>query len=894
MPGIWSGRGRPRLRERCSGRRRLNVSALHVRQWTRPEPRARAAQGSPPSAPLPARRPCSGPAPPCTSASWAALDRGTREERRAEPPGLGFPGWTAWDIYFLKQALSQLLCLLPWPWGHPPMAVSPGLPLPMQSLTTTAEGLSVSVFGTFTFPTFKFQSHCESIDWRRISALDVDRVAREVDVAILQELLNGVTFCNLDREVCIRCGQPVDPALLKVLRLTQLIIEYLLHCQDCLSASVIHLEARLQASLEQQDRGQQELARQADELKGVRQESHQRRKLIGTLQQLLLQTGAYSYHPCHLCDKTFTNAAYLQGHIQRRHAGTAEGDTAEKQKNEEKQPVEELEELRAKLKWTQGELEARRDAERQRQLQEAESTRQREIQAEKLFDEWKEKELVNLYGEIDKLKKFLWDELKSVVNQTSMLEEKLQVLQSHSVRESNLGSLQDEESEEQLRQPQALQALKEKMEVQEAEWKKKMKDLQRKHTAQNRELQEQNKRLQEQRKAAAQPQHHINALRAQLQEQAQLIATQEDMIQTLSLRKVEGIHEGPKAVATEEDSSDQELEDSRDGLQNVLAAVRQNPTLLKQFRPVLEDALEEKLESLGIKRGTKGIPTQVLRQLEPILRAQREKARWFPKFRSLREKLIKEVTSRMKERVRNGALASQPGGKTPVKSQRNRMVTKESQPQTRTLHVAAPSKLAEPPTMAVQGWSSCGPGPAPVPIPTPCPRAHGPSGTSASPGPGLSTPPFSSEEDAEGDSGRRASLPPPRVPSKMEPQPEDNGDWSDTETSEGSVQPPGEGSGTLVQSMVRNLEKQLKAPVKKPAGGVSLFLMPNAGPPRAAMPGRKPQLSDDESDLEISSLEDLPQDLDQIGKPRPLSLSKFPEKFGTSPRGPGHPRVLGW
>lgn len=44
-------------------------------------------------------------------------------------------------------------------------------------------------------------------------------------------------------------------------------------------------------------------------------------------------------------------------------------DTAEKQKNEEKQPVEELEELRAKLKWTQGELEARRDAERQRQLQ---------------------------------------------------------------------------------------------------------------------------------------------------------------------------------------------------------------------------------------------------------------------------------------------------------------------------------------------------------------------------------------------------------------------------------------------------------------------------------------------------------------------------------------------
>ncbi|KAK2502216.1 hypothetical protein MC885_017080 [Smutsia gigantea] len=300
-------------------------------------------------------------------------------------------------------------------------------------------------------------------------------------------------------------------------------------------------------------------------------------------------------------------------------------------------------------------------------------------------------------------------------------------------------------------------------------------------------------------------------------------------------------------------------------------------------------------------QGTKGIPTQVLRQLGPVLRAQQEeKARRFPKFQSLREKLIKEVTSRMKERMRNGALASQPGGKTPVKSQQNRMVTKESQPQTRTLHVAAPPKLAEPPTMAVQGRSSRGPGLAPVPIPTPRPRAHGPSGTSASPGPGLSTPPFSSEEDSKGDSRQRASLPPPRVPSKMGPQPEDNRDWSDTETSEGSVQPPGEGSGglassgTLVQSMVKNLEKQLEAPAKKPAGGVSLFLMPNAGPPRAAMPGRKPQLSDDMSDLEISSLEDLPQDLDQIEKPRPLSRSKLPEKSGTSPWSPGHPKVLGW
>ncbi|XP_059018690.1 cilium assembly protein DZIP1L isoform X1 [Mustela lutreola] len=807
-------------------------------------------------------------------------------------------------LWLLKLwALSQLLCLLPWPWWHPPLVGGPGLPQPMQSPATPAEGLSGTFFGAYPLPTFKFQPRSESVDWRRISALDVDRVARELDVAALQENITGVTFCNLDREACSRCGHPVDPVLLKVLRLAQLIIEYLLHCQDCLSTSVAQLEARLQASLGQQQRGQQELGRQADELRGVREESRRRRKMIGTLQQLLLQTGAHSYHACHLCDKTFMNATFLRGHIQRRHTGTAEG---EKQKKQE-QPVEEvLEELRAKLKWTQGELEAQREAERQRQLQEAEITRQKEIEAKKEFDEWKEKERAKLYEEIDKLKKLFWDEFKSVASHNSALEEKLKVLQSHSVVESNLGSLRDEESEERLRQTQELQVLREKMDIQKAEWKRKMKELQGKHAAQKQELQEQNEMLraslsQDQRKAAARSQRQISALCAQLQEQARLIASQEEMIQTMSLRKEEGTCEGLKAVVTE-DSSEEDLEDSRDGQQNVLAALRRNPTLLKQFRPILEDTLEEKLESMGIKRDAKGISIQTLRHLESLLRAQREqKARRFSEFLSLREKLVKEATSRVKEGQRKRAPASQPDTKAPVKSQQNTLVIKEAQTKSRTLHVALPSKPTEPPTSTLQSRSSHGPGLAHMPTPAPRPRAHGRSSTPASPGPGLSTPPFSSEEDSEeGNSVQRTSLQPPRGPSRMGSRPEDDWDWSDTETSEGSAQPPNKGSGglassgTLVQSLVKNLEKQLEAPVKKPSGGVSLFLLPNTGPQRSAVPGNKPQLSDAESDLEISSLEELPQDLGQREKSKILSRSKPPEKSDASPWSPGRPRVPGW
>lgn len=49
--------------------------------------------------------------------------------------------------------------------------------------------------------------------------------------------------------------------------------------------------------------------------------------------------------------------------------------------------------------------------------------RQREMEIKKEFDEWKEKEQAKLYEEIDKFKKLLWDEFKSISNQNSALEE---------------------------------------------------------------------------------------------------------------------------------------------------------------------------------------------------------------------------------------------------------------------------------------------------------------------------------------------------------------------------------------------------------------------------------------------------------------------------------------
>ncbi|CAD7673495.1 unnamed protein product [Nyctereutes procyonoides] len=765
---------------------------------------------------------------------------------------------------------------------HPPLVVSPGLPQPMQYLATTAEGLNGSLFGAYPFPPFKFQPRSESVDWRRISALDMDRVVRELDVATLQENIIHVTFCSLDQEVCHRCRQPLDPAVLKLLHLAQLTIQYLLHCQNCLSTSITQLEARLQASLSQQEKGRQELERQTQEFKGVKEESRQRRKMIRTLQQLLLQTGVHNYHPCHLCDKAFMNVTFLQGHMQRRHLNMAEG---VKQKKPEWLLGEDvLEELRAKLKWTQEELEAQREAEKRRQLQEAEVSHQKEIETKKKFDEWKEKERASLYEEIDKFKKSLWDEFKSVANHNSMLEEKLKMLQSqsHSMMESNLRLLLDK-SQLQVKQSQELQALKEKMDIQKTEWKRKMKELQKEHAAQKRELQEQKEKLQaymfeDQQKAAAQSQQQISALQAQLQKYASSIASQKQMIRTMSLRKEEGTCKGPKAVEPE-DSSSEDLKNSRGGQQKVLASLRPDPTLLK-FRSMLEKTLEKKLESMGITKNKKGISLKTLQHLEPFLRFQRvQMTQKFSEFLSLRVKFDKEVTSRAKKRQKKDrTLRFQLDTKAPVKRQRGRKAIKEAQPKPKTLPVSLPSMRAEVPMETRQSLEGHGPGLAQVPAPILHQSAHGPFGSPASLRPGLSTPPFSLEEDSKGNSEQRTFLQPLQDPFRKRPQARVGWECSDIKTLEESPQSPDQSSETLVQSLVKNFEQELEFPVKKPDGGIKLFLKSKGGPQRSAVSGTKSQLSDDESDL--SSLIEFFKTRGQKEQMKPL------EMFSTSPWSP--------
>lgn len=144
---------------------------------------------------------------------------------------------------------------------------------------TPSSGISVGL-------PFRFRPRREKVDWRRIQAVDIDYVVSQLDVDVLQEHINTVTFCSLDAEQCQRCQSPMDLTLMKLFRLAQLSVEWLLHCQEFLTLNLRTAEERLAAADVERDKLLAEQKKQKEKMKAMTMELKQRRKIIKTQQSL--------------------------------------------------------------------------------------------------------------------------------------------------------------------------------------------------------------------------------------------------------------------------------------------------------------------------------------------------------------------------------------------------------------------------------------------------------------------------------------------------------------------------------------------------------------------------------------------------------------------------------
>ncbi|XP_030646931.1 cilium assembly protein DZIP1L [Chanos chanos] len=726
-----------------------------------------------------------------------------------------------------------------------------------------------------TLQPFHFRTRTEPVDWRRLAALDVDRVAREMDVGTLQEFITAVTFCDVGAERCPHCRGPADPPLLKLLHMSQLCTEYLLHTQDYLSAQLASLEERLQGALSQAEKEREERAHLDAELQAVKQECRRRKKLIAT-QQLLLQSSANNYHKCQFCEKSFMNYSYLQAHLQRRHPEITDAERQKKKQVEQMEDV--IEELKEKLRMTQSMLEAERETETLRRQQEQEEQRRREGLQRLEMERWKEEERKKIEEEMGEMKQLLQQELKDMANKSSSIEAKILELQSRDLGVSSLGMLLDEDE-----RGKKERELKERMAKKKSEWKKRLKEAQNRHQQEKEELQTENVRLQralsEESPSLQRLQRQVTSLSTQIRQKDRLIHTQEGKIKILSARPMSD----PPApvshdlVSTEEEEEDvdeveheaESLEENVESFRNLPESPRGDPALVRQFRPILEDTLEEKLEKMGLRKGTKGISKQTLKSLSALVSRQwQQRLKQQPGWQDLREGLERELTHRVK-RAQKGQRKYTPD---PAKQRKKKHLNGVQQ---KSLKSSQSNTKPSPQNVKSQQ------------APQPTPRSKIPAQIQRIEAKKKSTPPFSSEEESVEDSvymNSSRSKPPPTVRviqsgAGSTPVPEPMEDWSDSDLSEGllSSRPRQTLSthGSVVQSLTRSLERQLSAPMTKPQDGTGVL-----PPPTTSLSSRPTKIvkqlafSDVDSDLELSSIEEI--------TPHPAGVRGSSDVGGTS------------
>ncbi|XP_048789144.1 cilium assembly protein DZIP1 isoform X2 [Lagopus muta] len=539
--------------------------------------------------------------------------------------------------------------------------------------------------GSGSFPAFQFRGRHEGPDWRRLSAVDVGRVWREGDVAALQEHLEHVTFCSAERERCPHCQGPADPLLLKLLRLAQLCTEYLLHSQEYLSAQLSSLEEALCAAQAQRDRLAEEVAQRAQEVKGLKEECRRRKKMIST-QQMMLEARA-SYHQCQFCEKAFMNYSFLQGHMLRRHPEESQIEQKRKAKTDKLQ--DEIEKLKEQLQLTKSQLEAEQQANMVRFSKECEQQKSKEEEILQSFHKWKEEEKAKLADEIEKVKDMFMKELKELSSRNSTLENQLLALQTSSMQKSNLGTLKDshEFMEEKPQSTQDYHKVVKLLEKQESKWTSRIQALRQDHETEKSLLLSQIEKLkssvrEDLNKNNTFYKRRIEELGERLQEQNDLIITQKKQIKELSTKSVASIKPSHTNAAVEhleesksslpvmyeqaplvhmlepiEELSEEEKEIEKDELktgrsnQHLINALKTDPSLTKELRVVLEQALEEKLESLGIKAGVRGIPNDRLNKILRAIESAREhKLKQEPDIQRIREYLERQVSFRVVER----------------------------------------------------------------------------------------------------------------------------------------------------------------------------------------------------------------------------------------------------
>lgn len=83
------------------------------------------------------------------------------------------------------------------------------------------------------------------INWRVLAGTNVPQLTQTVDLSILQQLLQNLTFAKIDKEDMERMG---DAHIVKLFRLAQVSVEYLIYTQNYLMTLIESLDYKYNAA----------------------------------------------------------------------------------------------------------------------------------------------------------------------------------------------------------------------------------------------------------------------------------------------------------------------------------------------------------------------------------------------------------------------------------------------------------------------------------------------------------------------------------------------------------------------------------------------------------------------------------------------------------------------
>ncbi|NXW74845.1 DZIP1 protein, partial [Hirundo rustica] len=734
--------------------------------------------------------------------------------------------------------------------------------------------------GPAAFPAFQFRRRHENPDWRRLSTVDVERVSREGDVAALQAHLEHVTFCSAERERCPHCQSPADPLLLKLLRMAQLSTEYLMHSQEYLSAQLGSLEEALRETQNQRDQLGKEVAQRLQEIQGLKEECRRRKKMIST-QQMMLEARA-NYHQCPFCEKAFMTYSFLQSHIQRRHSG--ESEIEQKKKGNIEKLQDEIEKLKEQLQFTKSQLEFEQQANLARLSKECEQ-KSKEEEILQAFHKWKDEEREKFTDQIEKVKDMFMKDLKELYSRNSTLENQLlEIQKSNMQQKSNLGTLKDshEFPEEKPPRPQDHPEVVRHLEKQEKKWTSLIQAIRHDHETEKSVLQSQIESIKTSAREDLNRNNtfyrtRIEKLEQRLQQQNEMITNQKkrvcfmkhsvsertgqrntilafvfdiSLITYLIFTQAPLVHMLEPIEELSEEEKEIEKSDLKPGRSNhyLIKALRSDPSLTKELRVVLEQALEEKLESLGVKAGVCGISSDHLNKiLRAIERARECKEKQEPTIHGIREYLERQVGFRIEEKSssssRPDSCVQRPG---------------EEKHKFSPLRISSFVTSPKPSAVRPPGQRTI------IPEHTSTPKKILGSGVSRKTS-SITTPPFSSEEEADEEDTKQSYVTPDTLQKQSKPSSsvvrafqkppsKSDGDGQEENGIEETGTPAKTAKGTVVQKLAKQVGESLSnhGSKNKPAGGINVA--------QAFMKKeevKEPKLTEaDDDDWDISSVEE--------------------------------------